>query len=106
MWERIEKWQKNLDSKMTKKRYLDMMEQLGQEPKMEEMPPDYEDFPDIVIDAIETFNSLGDRIFGDVGYTGKDYTNLPYYIRINNIAEDQEELFLDILLRSTNPMKN
>ena len=62
---------------MTKKRYLDMMEQLGQEPKMEEMPPDYEDFPDIVIDAIETFNSLGDRIFGDVGYTGKDYTNLP-----------------------------
>ena len=99
LWERIEKWQKNLDSKMTKKRYLDMMEQLGQEPKMEEMPPDYEDFPGIVIDAIETFNSLGDRIFADVGYTGKDYTNLPYYIRINNIAEDQEELFLDILLR-------
>ena len=76
-----------------------MMEQLEQEPKPEEMPPDYEDFPDIVIDAIETFNSLGDRIFADVGYTGKDYTNLPYYIKINNIADDEQELFLDILLR-------
>jgi hypothetical protein len=76
-----------------------MMEQLEQEPKPEEMPPDYEDFPDIVIDAIETFNSLGDRIFADVGYTGKDYTNLPYYMKINNIADDEQELFLDILLR-------
>jgi len=76
-----------------------MMEQLEQEPKVEEMPPDYEDFPDIVIDAIETFNSLGDRIFADVGYTGKDYTNLPYYIKINHVEEDQEEIFLDILLR-------
>jgi len=76
-----------------------MMEQLGQEPKPEEMPPDYEDFPEIVIDAIETFNSLGDRIFADVGYTGKDYTNLPYYMKINNIADDQQELFLNILLR-------
>lgn len=76
-----------------------MMEQLEQEPKPEEMPPDYEDFPDIVIDAIETFNSLGDRIFADVGYTGKDYTNLPYYIKINKISDDQQELFLNILLR-------
>ena len=76
-----------------------MMEQLDQEPKPEEMPPDYEDFPDIVIDAIETFNSLGDRIFADVGYTGKDYTNLPYYIKINKISDDQQELFLNILLR-------
>ena len=73
------------------------MEQLGQEPKMEEMPPDYEDFPGIVIDAIETFNSLGDRIFADVGYTGKDYTNLPYYIKIQKV--EYEELFLEILLR-------
>lgn len=74
-----------------------MMEQLGQEPKMEEMPPDYEDFPDIVIDAIETFNSLGDHIFADVGYTGKDYTNLPYYMKIHKVQD--EALFLDILLR-------
>jgi hypothetical protein len=74
-----------------------MKEQLNEEPKIEEMPPDYEDFPDVVIDAIETFNSLGDHIYAEVGYTGKDYTNLPYYMKINKVQD--EELFLDILLR-------
>ena len=29
-----------------------MMEQLGKEPSLEELPPGYEDFPDIVIEAI------------------------------------------------------
>jgi len=84
---------------MTKERYLEMMDQLGQEPKPGEIPPDAEDFPDIVLDAINTFNSLGDRIFPDVGYTGKDYTNLSYYIKIYKVPEENEDLFLDILLR-------
>ena len=74
-----------------------MMEQLGKEPIPHEVPPDYEDFPSLVLSAIETFNSLGDRIFGDVGYTGKDYTNLPYFMEIHRIRD--KELFLEILLR-------
>ena len=82
---------------MTKDRYLEMMAQLEQEPKEDEIPPDADDFPDIVVDAINTFNSLGDRIYGDVGYVGKDYTNLPYYIKIYRIED--EDLFLSILLR-------
>ena len=82
---------------MTKDRYLEMMEQLGNEPIEKEVPPDYEDFPPIVIEAIETFNSLGDRVEGDIGYTGKDYTNLPYFFKIHSIED--EELFLTILLR-------
>ena len=82
---------------MTKNRYLEMMEQLGNEPIEKEVPPDYEDFPPIVIEAIETFNSLGDRVEGDIGYIGKDYTNLPYYMKIHTIED--EELFLNILLR-------
>jgi len=82
---------------MTKDRYLEMMEQLGKDPVPEEVPPDYEDFPQIVLSAIDTFNGLGDRIYGDVGYTGKDYTNLPYFMEIHRIRD--KELFLEILLR-------
>ncbi len=84
---------------MSKENYLDMMEQLGKEPVEEEMPPGIEDFPEIVINALETFNGLGDRIFGDVGYVGKDYTNLPYFMRIFGIEEADEETFLTILLK-------
>ena len=97
LWDRLENWQKHKDSKMDKDRYLSMMDELGQEPKLEEIPPDYEDFPEIVIDAINTFNSLGDRVYPEIGYIGKDYINLPYYVR--NYKIDDEELFLEILVR-------
>ena len=73
------------------------MDELGQEPKLEEIPPGIEDFPEIVIDGINTFNSLGDRVYPDIGYIGKDYTNLSYYLKIYHV--DNEELFLEILLR-------
>ena len=82
---------------MTKDRYLEMMEQLGREPIENEVPPDYEDFPHIVIEAIDTFNSLGDRVQADIGYIGKDYTNLPFYMKIHKVED--EDLFLNILLR-------
>lgn len=73
------------------------MEQLGKEPIEKEVPPDWEDFPQIVIEAIETFNSLGDRVQADIGYLGKDYTNLPFYMKIHKVED--EDLFLNILLR-------
>ena len=82
---------------MTKDRYLEMMDQLGKEPIESEIPPGPEDFPDIVLDAIQTFNSLGDRIYPDIGYVGKDYTKLPLYMKINEVED--EELFLSILVR-------
>jgi hypothetical protein len=80
---------------MTQERYLKMCEQLGKEPDPEEMPPDWEDFPDIVILAFNTFNVLGDRVYPDIGYVGKDFTNLPFYLDIHGIED--EELFLEIL---------
>ena len=82
---------------MDKDRYLAMMDELGQEPKTEEIPPGIEDFPEIVIDGINTFNSLGDRIYPDIGYIGKDYTNLPLYIEMYKIKD--KDTFLEILLR-------
>ena len=97
LWERLEKWQKHKDSKMDKDRYLSMMDELGQEPVLEEIPPGIEDFPNIVIEGINTFNSLGDRIYPEIGYIGKDYTNLPLYIEMYKIEDT--DTFLEIILR-------
>ena len=73
------------------------MDELGETPKPEEVPPGIEDFPEIVFDAINTFNALGDRIYPEIGYIGKDYTNLPLYIEMYKIKD--KDTFLEILLR-------
>ena len=93
--ERLEKLFQNLDSKMTRERYLDMCEQLGNEPVESEIPPDWEDLPEIVQIAMNTFNMLGDRVYPEIGYIGKDYTNLPIYCEIHGIED--KEYFLEIL---------
>ena len=80
---------------MTRAKYLEMCEQLNKEPRDDEIPPDWEDFPDIVHDAINTFNSLGDRVYPDIGFMGKDYTNLPYFTEMYDIIDT--EFFLEIL---------
>tara|TARA_R110000796_G_scaffold55940_6_gene129956 strand:+ start:2381 stop:2575 length:195 start_codon:yes stop_codon:yes gene_type:complete len=38
---------------------------------------------------------LGDRIAADIGYLGKDYTNLPIYMEVHGIQD--KEFFLDII---------
>ena len=93
--QRLERMYKNLETKMTRDRYLEMCEQLGKEPNPKEIPPDWEDFPQIVQYAINTFNMLGDRVFPEIGYIGKDYTNLPAYIEIYGIEDT--EYFLELL---------
>ena len=80
---------------MTRDKYFTMMEQLGQEPKEHEIPPDWQDFPDEVIHAINVYGLLGDRIFPEVGFTGKDYTNLPIYLESYEVKD--KEFFLEIL---------
>lgn len=76
---------------MTQERYLDMCEQLGNEPTEDEIPPDWEDFPDIVHCAMNIFNMLGDRAYPEIGYIGKDYTNLPILIEVYGV-EDKDYL--------------
>lgn len=93
---RLEKFFKNSDSKMTRSRYLEMCDQLGKEPDPNEIPPDWEDFPEIVGQAMATFSSLGDRIYPDIGYMGKDFTNLDHYLDIYGVED--KELFLEILV--------
>lgn len=85
----------NLDTGMTAEKYFSMMEQLGKEPIESEIPPDWEDLPEIAIDAINTWNHLGDRVYPEIGYIGKDYTNLDHWIELYQITD--KEFFLQLL---------
>lgn len=93
--ERLEKLHQNLDSGLTREKYLKMQEQLGQEPVEQDIPPDWNDFPEIVSIAIKTFSMLGDKVYPDIGYTGKDYTNLNHFIDVYGIED--KEYFLELL---------
>ena len=97
MWERLEEWQKNSDVGMTKDKYLEMREQLGKEPDLKECPPGEEDLPSVIIDAINIFNMLGDRVYPEIGYIGKDYTNLPVLLEVFQI--DNVDLTMQALSR-------
>lgn len=97
LWKRIEEWHKHSATGMTKEKYLAIQEELGKEVNLEKCPPGIDDFPDIVIDALNIYDRLGNRVYPDVGYIGKDYTNLPIYIDLYQI--DNVELLLEILSR-------
>ena len=97
MWTRLDRWQKNLDVGMTKDKYLSMCTQLGEEPSELKCPPDYEDFPLPLQQAIEVFNRLGDRVYPDIGYMGKDYTPLSLHMKVVGVVE--EDIFLEALVR-------
>ena len=76
---------------MNKDQYLRMVEQTGEEIDWERCPPDTEDFPESVLTAINIFNTLGDRIYGDVGYIGKDFTNFDFILNHYSIETQQEK---------------
>jgi hypothetical protein len=83
---------------MTKDQYLMMCEQTGEEINWEKCPPDWEDFPNIVIDTISIFNSMGDRVYPDIGYIGKDFTNFQFLLKYYNIDNNQIDFVLDTIL--------
>ena len=87
---------------MTKDKYLTLCEQMGQDPSEEKCPPDYEDFPLPVQQAIEVFNKLGDRVVADIGYLGKSYDLLSLYIEALKI--ENLEIFLETLVRLDSSM--
>ena len=53
--ERLKKLYQNLDTGMTQDKYLDMMDQLGKDPSLLEMPPDITDLPEIMQIAISSY---------------------------------------------------
>jgi len=83
---------------MTKDQYLEMMEQMGEEPDWEKCPPDWEDFPDLVVITMNIFNSMGDRVYPDIGYIGKDYTNFEFLLKHYGIEEHNKEFVFELLL--------
>tara|TARA_R100001015_G_C4579151_1_gene135948 strand:- start:11 stop:310 length:300 start_codon:yes stop_codon:yes gene_type:complete len=75
-----------------------MVEQTGEEIDWDRCPPEAEDFPQIVIDSINMYHSLGNRMYPEIGYMGKDYTNLPLLFKLYKIQEHQEEYVYELLL--------
>jgi hypothetical protein len=76
---------------MTKDQYLRMVEQTGEEIDWERCPPEIDDFPESVHTAVQIFNTLGDRVYADVGFTGKDFTNLDFLLDNFYITEKTEK---------------
>lgn len=74
-----------------------MCEQMGQVPSEDKCPPDYEDFPLPLQQAIEVFNRLGDRVVADIGFLGKDYTSLPLHMKVAGVTD--KDIFLEALVR-------
>ena len=94
---KLEELFRNLDQGLSQEKYFEMQEQMGQEIDTEVMPLAIEDFPDVVILAVNVFNRLGDRVYPEIGYIGKDYTNLNLYMETQGVEEHQKDFFLEIL---------
>lgn len=72
-----------------------MMEQRGLEPDPSKIPVGYEDLGYDAQLALVIYGKLGNRVYGDVGFTGKDFTVLPILIQYHEIIEC--DLLLDYL---------
>ena len=83
---------------MTKDQYLRMIEQTGEEIDWDRCPPEVEDFPESVITALNIFYSLGNRMYPDIGYVGKDFTNLNYLYTTYHIQGKAEKDWIFELL--------
>lgn len=78
---------------MSKKQYLMMCEQLGNEPDPMEIPPDFGDFPYEVGQAISLHYLLPDRWEGlSATYLGKDFSLLPYLAGLHKVENELQLL--------------
>ena len=75
-----------------------MVEQTGEEIDWEKCPPEIEDFPDSVHTAMNIYNSLGDRIYPEIGFIGKDFTNLSLLYDNYYIEEYEKDWIFELLL--------
>jgi hypothetical protein len=75
-----------------------MMEQTGEEIDWERCPEDLGDFPESVIDAMNIFHSLGNKIYPEIGYIGKDFSNRDILFDLYNVKPHQEDWIMELLL--------
>ena len=83
---------------MTKEQYLMMCEQTGEEIDWDRCPPEWSDFPPIIGDILNVYHSMGDRVFPDIGYIGKDFTSLDFMLKHYQIEEYQHEFAISTIL--------
>lgn len=84
---------------MTKDQYLRMVEQTGEEIDWERCPPEWDDFPESVATAMEIFNCLGDKVQSEIGFVGKDFTNIDMLYNLHDITHPKEKDWtLELLL--------
>ena len=82
---------------MTRDRYFEMQEQMGLEPEEGMIPPDIEDLPELCHKALDIYNRLGDRVYPEIGFIGKDYTKLSLYMKVHGIEEHEEDFLLQLI---------
>ena len=70
---------------------------MNQEPDWEKCPPDWDDFPNCIITAMSIFNSLGDRIYPDIGYIGKDYTNYNFLLELYKVEKHEVDYIFEVI---------
>ena len=75
-----------------------MMEQTGEEIDWKRCPPDIEDFPPSINTALNIYNSMNNRIYPDVGYVGKDYTNFFIWLDLHSIQDYEKDWLMEIIL--------
>lgn len=82
---------------MTKEQYLMMCEQTGQKVDWDKCPVEWEDFPQPVLDAVSIYYLLGNKIYPEVGFTGKDYTNFNFLLERFNVSKHLTDFTFEIL---------
>lgn len=95
-FDQLDRYLNQTQGKITKEQYLKLMEQRGQEPDPKKIPLEFDDLsPDTQI-AFSIYHRLGNRVDGNVGFVGKDYTNLPYFVEAYEIND--KLYLLDLLV--------
>ena len=75
-----------------------MCEQTAEEIDWDKCPPDLEYFPESIYTALNIYNSMGSRVQADIGYIGKDYTNLNLLYNFYYIEEYEKDWIFELLL--------
>ena len=92
---RLEELFLNLDSGLTAEKYFEVQEQMGQPIEEDKIPPTMGDFPEEVEVALDIFNRMGDRVYPEIGYVGKDFTNLNLYMEVYGVED--KDFLLEII---------
>jgi hypothetical protein len=83
---------------MTKETYFEMCEALGSEPNPDEIPIEFQDFPDLVQQILNIYYLLTDRWEGMSGtYLGKDLTILFELFKAYNFDDQEQVLALQLI---------